>query len=46
MVYDNLSENTKPIRILRWPEVQSRVGSLNPMLMSCSQKDYSQNLLD
>ena len=26
MVYDNLSENTKPIRILRWPEVQSRVG--------------------
>ena len=26
MVYDNASENTKPIRILRWPEVQSRVG--------------------
>ena len=26
MVYDNLSENTKPIRILRWPEVQSREG--------------------
>jgi prophage regulatory protein len=26
MIYDNASENTKPIRILRWPEVQSRVG--------------------
>ena len=26
MVYDNLSENTNSIRILRWPEVQSRVG--------------------
>jgi len=25
MVYDNLSENTNSIRILRWPEVQSRV---------------------
>jgi prophage regulatory protein len=26
MVYDTSSQNTKFIRILRWPEVQSRVG--------------------
>ena len=26
MVINTLSDKTKPIRILRWPEVQSRVG--------------------